>query len=71
MGGERPAQNPPVLQQSLRVAFGAQLVQQLGRALHVGEARDRLREMGLDWHAEQTDALIEVTSVDGGLRADQ
>ena len=37
MGGERRAQNPPVLQQSLRVAFGAQLVQELGRALHVGE----------------------------------
>ena len=39
MGGERCAQNPPVLQQSLRVAFGAQLVQQLGRALHVGEKK--------------------------------
>lgn len=37
----------------------------------VGKARDRLREMGFDWHAEQTDALIEVASVHGGLRADQ
>jgi hypothetical protein len=37
----------------------------------VGRARDRLREMGLDWHAEQTDALIEVASVPGGRSADQ
>jgi hypothetical protein len=31
----------------------------------VVQARDRLREMGLDWHAEQTDALIEAGSHGG------
>ncbi len=31
----------------------------------VAEARDRLRGMGLDWHAEQTDALIEAASRGG------
>ncbi|HEY8774851.1 MAG TPA: hypothetical protein VIM33_00035 [Gaiellaceae bacterium] len=37
----------------------------------VGKARDRLRGLGLGWHAEQTDALIEVASVPGGRSADQ
>lgn len=32
----------------------------------VGQANDRLRGMGLDWHAEQTDALIEAASLPGG-----
>jgi hypothetical protein len=36
----------------------------------VGKARDRLRETGFDWHAEQTDALIEMASVPGGRSAD-
>jgi hypothetical protein len=31
----------------------------------VGRANDRLRGMGLDWHAEQTDALIEVAPLPG------
>ena len=31
----------------------------------VNQARERLRGMGLDWHAEQTDALIEVASLPG------
>jgi hypothetical protein len=34
----------------------------------VGQASDRLRGMGLDWHADQTDALIEAASVPGGRR---
>jgi class 3 adenylate cyclase len=37
----------------------------------VGKARDGLRGMGLDWHAEQTDALIEAASVLGSRNADQ
>jgi hypothetical protein len=37
VGFERLAQYPPVLQQSLGVCLGTQFVQQLGRALHVGE----------------------------------
>jgi class 3 adenylate cyclase len=32
----------------------------------VDQARDRLRAMGLDWHADQTDALIEAVSLHGG-----
>jgi hypothetical protein len=32
----------------------------------VDQARDRLRAMGLDWHAEQTDTLIESASLPGG-----
>jgi len=37
----------------------------------VGQASDRLREIGLDWHADQTDALVEAASVPGGGSADQ
>jgi len=37
----------------------------------VGQANDRLRGMGLDWHAEQTDALIEAASLPGGRSVDQ
>jgi hypothetical protein len=37
----------------------------------VSRARDRLRRMELDWHAEQTDALIEVAAVPGGRSTDQ
>jgi len=36
----------------------------------VGEASDRLRGMGLNWHAEQTNALIEAASLPGGRSAD-
>jgi hypothetical protein len=36
----------------------------------VGQATERLREMGLDWHAEQTDALIEGASLPGGYSTD-
>jgi class 3 adenylate cyclase len=32
----------------------------------VSQASDRLRGMGLDWHAEQTNALIEAASLPGG-----
>ena len=37
MGGEGLAQDAAMLPQRLRVLLGAQLVQELGRALHVGE----------------------------------
>jgi hypothetical protein len=37
----------------------------------VDEARECFRGMELDWHAEQTDALIELVSVPGGRSADQ
>jgi predicted ATPase len=37
----------------------------------VGQARDRLREMGLDWHADQTDALVGAASVPWGHTGDQ
>jgi len=36
----------------------------------VGQARDRLRVMGLDWHAEQTDTLIEAVPLPRGRGAD-
>jgi class 3 adenylate cyclase len=36
----------------------------------VGQASDRLRGMGLVWHAEQTDALIEATSLPRGRSTD-
>jgi class 3 adenylate cyclase len=36
----------------------------------VGQATERLRGMGLDWHAEQTGALIESASLSGGRSAD-
>jgi tetratricopeptide (TPR) repeat protein len=36
----------------------------------VGQATERLRGMGLDWHAEQTDALIEGASLPGGYSTD-
>lgn len=36
----------------------------------VGQALDCLREMGLDWHAKQTDALIEAAALPGGRSAD-
>jgi hypothetical protein len=36
----------------------------------VGRANDRLRAIGLDWHAEQTNALIEAASISGGRSAD-
>jgi len=32
----------------------------------VGQASDRLRAMRLDWHADQTQALIEAASFPGG-----
>lgn len=37
----------------------------------VARASDRLRELGLDWHADQTHALIEVASLPGGGGADR
>jgi hypothetical protein len=37
----------------------------------VSRANDRLRELGLDWHAEQTAALVEAASVPGSRSADQ
>lgn len=36
----------------------------------VDQANDRLRGMGLDWHADQTHALIEAASLRGGPSAD-
>jgi hypothetical protein len=31
----------------------------------IGRANDRLREMGCDWHADQTHALIEAAALPG------
>jgi class 3 adenylate cyclase len=36
----------------------------------VGQASDRLRRMGLDWHADQTHALIKAASLPGDRSAD-
>ena len=36
----------------------------------VGQASDRLRGMGLDWHADQTHALIEAAALLGGRSTD-
>jgi hypothetical protein len=36
----------------------------------VGQASDRLRGLGLDWHADQTNALIEAASLARGRSAD-
>jgi hypothetical protein len=35
----------------------------------VNQAQERLRRMGLEWHAAQTDALIEVASLSGLVRS--
>jgi hypothetical protein len=39
VGAERKAQDPAMLRERLRIGIGAQRVQQLRRALHIGEQK--------------------------------